>query len=735
VRLRREGRDGRMRLIIAEKPSVARAIASVLGKPAARHGYLEAGGDLVSWAVGHLVGLAEPSAYRAEWARWSWTALPLLPEAFRLEPLEAGRNQLGVLASLVRRADVDQIVAATDADREGELIARWILRHLGARQPVVRLWLSEATPAAIRTALRAMRPADAYEALFHAAEARAQADWLVGLNATRAVTLRHGRFGDGALSVGRVQTPTLRLIRDRDREVEEFVPAPYWQVAAVFLAEAGAYRGLAVRVGGREPADRFARRADAERVLLAVPPGAPGTIRAVERRAVTVRPPLLYNLADLQKDANRRYGLTAGATLQAAQALYEKELTTYPRTEARRVSRAEAVSMPERLEGVRAIYPGLYDQLSRPLPLARITSDEEVGRAGHPAIVPTGHLPGASVHGVESRVFDLVARRTFAALMPAGRDERTTVLTEVGGETFRTRGTAIRQPGWRLATHRLPAAQDDAEDGEEAIPAGLSEGDSVAVESADVLDKETKAPPRLTDATLLAVMEKHGLGTPATRAGIVDTLVRRGYVDRVEKALVSTPKGRALLEVAPAALTSPELTGEWEGALEAIASGRGDAAQFLQAIREYAAEVVGTVRSQTARDIAADLGPCPVCHEGRVRATAKGWGCSRWQAGCPFTIWKVVAHKRITEAAVRAMLAGRTTALLKGFKSKAGTTFSARLQLRDGKVAFVFNQPAPRPRGRAASARGRKSRPVRSRTRSAAGGTNQAPDGEASGRT
>ncbi len=685
-----------LRLIIAEKPSVARAIAGALGSPQRHEGYLQVGADLVSWALGHLVTLAAPDVYDPGWKKWSWDTLPMLPDAVRLLPTPSGRGQLKVLKDLLKRPDVTRLVIATDADREGELIARWILRHLGARQPADRLWLSETTPSAIRAALQALKPASAYDALAEAAEARAVADWLMGLNATRAMTLRHGQAGQGALSVGRVQTPTLRLIADRDGQIAVFQATPYWQVRATFEADSdpAAYAGLWVKLPGEEPADRIGDQPTAERIATAAPPGTPGTIRSVDRKRVTVKPPTLYNLADLQKDANRRFALTATATLQAAQELYEARLTTYPRTDARAVSAAEAATLPQRLTGLQSVYPDLHAALPSPLPLGRVTDDAAVAKAGHPAIIVTGQVPGADLGERERKVFDLIARRTFAALLAPGTDERTTVLTDAAGEVWRTKGTVILVPGWRTATRTLPEAKPDTSD-EDAdsggIPAGLHVGQRVTIQDVEVLTKATKPPAHLTDASLLALMEKHGLGTPATRAAVLDVLVRRAYVTREKKSLTTTEKGRALLTVAPEALQSPEMTGQWEAQLEAIAGGSGDGHVFLQGIRQYTAEVVASVKGQEPQAIGGgDLGPCPVCHQGRIRASQKGWGCSRWRDGCRFTIWRVVAGKRLTEAQVKVLLAGKTTTFISGFKSKAGKLFSARLKLAGERVAFVF---------------------------------------------
>jgi len=699
-----ETKERTMRLIIAEKPSVARAIAGALGRPTKHDGYLRVGSDLVSWALGHLVQLAEPEVYDPTWKRWSWDALPMLPDAFWLAPIPSGRGQLKILKDLLKRSDATQIVCATDADREGELIFRWIARHLGVKQPVSRLWLSETTPSAIQAAFQALKPASVYDALAEAAEARAQADWLVGLNATRAMTLRHGQRGQGALSVGRVQTPTLKLIADRDGQIERFTPTPYWQVRAAFEPEGDSapYAGFWVKLPAEEPADRIPDQATAEQIAAAVPSGTPGTIRSVDRKRATVKPPALYNLADVQKDANRRWGLTAGATLQSAQALYEARLTTYPRTDARAVSAAEAATLSQRLKGLQKLYPELHAALPTPLPVGRVTDDAVVAKTGHPAIIITGQVPGSDLGERERKIFDLIARRTFAALLPAGTDERATVLTDAGRETWRTKGTAVVTPGWRIATRTLPEAkpdapEDDADSG--GIPPGLRTGQRVTVQDVEILSKQTKPPARLTDASLLALMEKNGLGTPATRAAVLDTLIRRLYVQREKKSLVSTEKGRAVLAVAPPALQSPDLTGQWEAQLEAIAAGAGDAATFLQGIRQYTTGVVTTVKGQTGQAIGSDLGACPVCHQGRVIAGREGWGCSRWRDGCRFTIWREVAGKRLTNAQVKALLAGKTTGPIRGFKSKAGKDFAARLKLDGERVVFVFEErrsPIPR---------------------------------------
>lgn len=689
---------------------MARDIAEVLGTPGRHEGYLTVAPDwCVTWAYGHLVTLAAPEKYNPAWKRWAWSTLPLLPESFLLEPVAKTAAQLHIVLRLIQ--DADTIISATDADREGELIFRYLYRMSRSHKRVDRLWLSENTPTAIRTALAALKPQADYDALAQAAEARSQADWLVGLNATRAFTLRHGVPSQGPLSVGRVQTPTLRLIADRDEEIAQFVSVRFWQVAVTFQADAGSYVGLYVGTN-REHPHRILVRAEAEQILAKVPPGTSGRVVSVERKPVTIHPPLLYSLNDLQKEAHRRLGLSAQDTLNTAQSLYEKHFTSYPRTDARHITREIAGTLAGRLQKLKslAVYAPLIDGLGRTLPTRRLVDDKKVAAAGHYAIIPTGQVPARALSPREQKIFDLVVRRLIAALMPAGLDERTVVVTAASDEHFRTRGVVVLKEGWRAAvggTRSGSRARSDGTEGAdeedaEVIPPGLSEGAPVEVKASELRERETKPPPRLNDASLLALMEKHGLGTPATRAGVVEVLLTREYIIREAKALVTTEKGRGLLALVPATIQSPQLTGQWETQLEAIAGGQGDADAFLQAMRDYARELVEQARQQSGeRLLVSDLGPCPVCGTGKVVGGKKAWGCSRWREGCRLTIWKTVAGKKITETQAKLLLAGKTTSVLKGFKSKAGKAFSARLRLQGDQVAFVFaaaREPGPSPK-------------------------------------
>lgn len=699
-----------MRLIVAEKPSVAIDIARALGTPQKHDGYVTVGPDTITWAYGHLVTLANPEQYDPTWKSWAWATLPMLPDRFQLAPIPDRVAQLRIVTGLMKQAT--RIVAATDADREGELIFRYIYRMAKVKIPVDRLWLSENTVPAIRTALAAMKPAQAYDALAQAAQARAQADWLVGMNATRAISLRHGQPGQ-PLSVGRVQTPTLRLIVDRDEAIAQFVATPYWMVEAEFAhATAGSYTGIWQGPDPEHPARL--PEAQGKAIVAQLPPGTPGQITQIETKNVLVKPPFFFNLNDLQKEANRRLGLTAQETLDAAQHLYDQHLTSYPRTEARVITQEVAKTVGSRLRILTGPLASLAGQARASLAqrLPRVVNDAAVGQAGHYAIIPTGHPPSSPLSPRDQAVYDLIGRRFLAALLPPGKDARTVLWTVAAGHRFKTTGTVMLDPGWRAAY--TPVADPDASgstsvkedaDADVAIPPGLRVKDAITVAQATVLAKKTKPPARFTDAGLLTLLEKYSLGTPATRARILEVLLARGYIRREKKALVSTDKGQHLLRVVPDLLQSPDLTGDWEQRLEAMTAGSGDMPGFQAEIRQLAQDVVAHAQGQT-RDATvaaaptaskrahatATLGSCPVCHTGVVQPSAKGWGCSRWKEGCRFMLWKTVAGKRLTVSQVKVLLAGKTTALIQGFQSKVGKAFDAQLRwdASTGRVAFEF---------------------------------------------
>ncbi|MDA8333938.1 MAG: DNA topoisomerase 3 [Peptococcaceae bacterium] len=701
-------------LIIAEKPSVARDLAAVLGHFDKRDGFLENGQYVVSWAFGHLVELAEPEDYDAALKRWDIGALPILPGRFKLNVIASSRKQYAALKSLLRSNGVSEVVNACDAGREGELIFRRIYEAAGATKPFRRLWLSEATPAAVKEAFRKLRPGRELDNLAAAAEARSRADWLVGINSTRAYTCRHGQL----LSVGRVQTPTLALVVQREREIRAFTPTPYWEIWATFRKESGqTYRGKWVK----GDTDRLTDREEA--MALAARLGTQGEVARVEQKETREQPPALFNLNDLQKEANKRHSLTAQATLDAAQALYERhKLLTYPRTDSRHLTAAIARdTLAGRVTALAGVpdYSGLVpDKL--PVLTKRHVDDAKV--TDHHAIIPTAAKPDLEALGKNERlVYDLVVRRFLAMFYPEARYAVTKVLTGAGyppgrvREEFLSKGKVELDPGWKVVygkpkERKADRAEDENED--QDLPL-LTKGEKVSLEETQVPEKTTKAPPRYTEATLLAAMENAGrfvedadlagtlkgaggIGTAATRAAIIETLIKRIYLQREKKTMVPTPKGEGLIDLVPEALKSVELTARWENGLLDIERGEALAAGWIEDIKNFTREVVQLAREQepaggnVAQSAREALGTCPLC--GRdVVDYPKSYGCSGYKDGCKFAVWKEIAGKKITVKQAQELLAKKKTGVLKGFKSKAGKSFDAVLVLGpDGKVGFAF---------------------------------------------
>jgi DNA topoisomerase-3 len=701
-------------LVIAEKPSVGRDIAAALpGAFAKNETYLESDEYVITWAVGHLVELAQPEDYDEKLKKWRMADLPIVPEDFRLKPRDAkSKKQLTAIRKLLERDDVDRVVNACDAGREGELIFAYIYESTGAKKPVERLWISSMTKQAIREGFERLRPGEQLRPLEQAARSRSEADWLVGMNATRAATIRGRAWVGGVVSLGRVQTPTLAMIVKREREIQAFVPEPYWLVRAAFEPP---YDGLWFE--GDETRIKEGARADeiVERVS-----GKDGEVESVERKEQSERAPLLYDLTSLQRDANRRFGFSARRTLQAAQSLYEgKKAITYPRTSSRFLSGDLVPQLKPTAETLLPIAE--YADAARyvlglqQLPLGRVVNDARVD--DHHAIIPTDVEHDVSEFTPdERRVFDLIARRFLAVFHPPARYARTTIVTLVEGERFRTRGKVTLEAGWR----RVYGVEADAdkpqdEDGEGGELPAVEKGQRIRCLTAVSEAKETKPPPRYTEATLLSAMEtagklvddeelreamkERGLGTPATRAETIETLIRREYVERVGKDLQATPKGLqviTMLEAHP--LTSPELTGGWEKRLADIEHGSGDRGEFMKEIEGFTrstVEQIAALDREKLRPERVELGPCPRCGE-TIRENSRAYGCTSWKSreepGCGFVIWKRVAGRTLTPEVARQLLEeGRTREVLSGFRSKNGKPFRARLVLNgEGKIEFEF---------------------------------------------
>lgn len=618
-------------LIIAEKPSVGRDIARVVGAKAKGNGFLCGGGFVVSWAIGHLVSLAEPEDYDPALKRWREASLPIVPQGMRLKPINKTQDQLNVLRGLLAREDVREIVCATDSGREGELIFRYIYLLLECKKPFKRLWISSMTDDAIREGLAKMRDGSEYDNLFKSARCRSEADWLVGINATRAFTLRYGTL----LSVGRVQTPTLALLAAKQKEIDAFVSKQYYEVCADFkTGQEEHYQGTyfehppralpSPEEVGQKPELGDARNTQIDSVERAgvvadAVKGRPAEITEAQTQTKRQSPPLLYDLTELQREANRRYGYTAAAVLETAQALYEKrKLITYPRTDSRHLS----TDIAPKLEGilrkleyyqefVASIPANGIGQVLRPG--GRVIDDGKV--SDHHAIIPTG-ARASGLSAAEQDVYDLLVRRFIQVFLPEYIYEATTLVTRVTCKDesyyhFLSHGKVVVQHGW--VGLNPPAGQKPPK---EAAPLPkLETGQHTTCIAAKAQRKKTQPPKAFTEATLLSAMEhagrfvedeelRHslkegGLGTPATRASIIERLIQVGYVRRAKKTLAITPKGAFLIDVVPAELKTPETTGRWEKGLGSIAQGKLTSERFMQSIERYVCYIVDFARNSS----------------------------------------------------------------------------------------------------------------------------------------
>jgi DNA topoisomerase III len=718
-------------LVIAEKPSVGRDLARVLEGPfQKKEGWLDGPEHVITWAVGHLVQLAEPDEYDPKFKRWRMEDLPIVPEHFKLVVRdERSRKQMAVVSAQLGRDDVGEVVNACDAGREGELIFAYLYEKARADKPVRRLWLNSMTNAAMRAAFKALRPSRELVPLQQAARSRSEADWIVGMNATRAATIRLRSSFDGAVSLGRVQTPTLAILARREEEIKAFVPEPYWLVDATFRAHPDrVYEGrFHARADGTLRGPRLPSEADAQAIVATCSASA-ATISKLETKEQREKAPLLYDLTSLQRDANTRYGFSAKRTLAAAQRCYEEhKALTYPRTSSRYLTKdmVAEIKPTAELVGARSEYAraaGYVKGLDL-LPLGRIVDDAKV--TDHHAIIPT-----RSEHDLERmspddrRIYDMVARRFLAVFHPEAVFENTRVETTVdgrgegGGLVFRTRGRLLVESGWRGVYDELaaPAARDDEDEGSDQRLPKLEQGEQVQTTEVASERKETKPPRRYSDASLLATMETagklvdddelreamkdSGIGTPATRAAIIERLITVGYVERDGRALVATEKGCSVIRLLDAhPLTSPGLTGEWERRLGKIEHGEDSREKFMGDIAAFARETVGELdeRLKGVRIPRAKLGPCPVCgHE--ITENRKGYSCwSREDPGCGLVIWKAKAGKQLPVAVARELIkTGYTARAVTGFRGRSGRSFRARLALRqseDGKWRVEFDEP------------------------------------------
>ncbi|MDP9151435.1 MAG: DNA topoisomerase 3, partial [Myxococcota bacterium] len=600
--------------VLAEKPSVARDIAQVLGASRRDEGCLRGPGYVVTWAIGHLVAVAEPHELSPRWKEWRLADLPMIPVEWRLVISESTRDQFENVSRVLNGPDVTEIVCATDAGREGELIFRYIYEASRCSKPFRRLWISSLTPAAIAKGFRELREGAEYDALARAARARSRADWLVGMNLSRAYSIVH----DQVFSVGRVQTPTLAMVVARELEIRGFVPEDYFEVVATFRAQGKGeeYVGTWFR---SEPSHHRLKDGDEAARIAERAKGGEARIESAECQVRAQAPPLLYDLTELQRHANRLFGMSAQRTLDVAQALYERrKLLSYPRTDSRKLSRAVAETLPDIVAAIAEPYrDNLLEGTGKRALGARYVDDARV--TDHHAIIPTTTCAPADLGEDERRVYDLVCRRLLSAWQEDHLLAVTNVVVCVTSsevDRFASTGTSVERLGWK-ALDRADTSGGAGKTGEKGggkpqdLPGGLRAGDAQDVVDARALAKQTRPPPHLTDATLLTAMEtagravaekdladamrERGLGTPATRAAMIETILKREYVLRDGKTLRATEKGIALIDLVHPAVKAPAMTGEWEAKLGDIERGTGNFDAFMLGIERYVREVVGNV--------------------------------------------------------------------------------------------------------------------------------------------
>ena len=685
-----------MKLVIAEKPSVAQSLAAVIGAAARKDGYLEGNGWRVSWCVGHLARLADADAYNPDYAKWRYDDLPILPEHWQMVVSKDKKKQFDVLKQLMNAQDVTEVVNACDAGREGELIFRSVYELAGCQKPMKRLWISSMEDSAIREGFASLHPGADYDGLRDAALCRAKADWLVGINATRLFSVLYHR----TLNIGRVMSPTLALIVQREAEIDTFKPVPFYTVTLELP-------GFSVS------GERMADKGTAQQLKTACQDAA-ATVKKVERKDKSEKPPALYDLTTLQRDANRLLGYTAQQTLDYLQNLYEKKLCTYPRTDSRYLTSDMAASLPELVRLTAGALP-FAAGMELVCNAAQVINDKKV--TDHHAVIPTRNLQGADLSGLpvgEKAVLELVALRLLCAVAQPYTFTETAVVVECAGAEFTAKGRTVKQLGWRAldAAYRagLKNAEPDKETEDKALPE-LSEGQTLPLSGAAVKEGKTTPPKHFTEDTLLSAMEtagkddmpedaeRKGLGTPATRAGILEKLVSTGFLERKKSKkqvqLLPSHDAVSLITVLPEQLQSPLLTAEWEYRLGEIERGELAPEDFMARISTMLQELVRTYQVIKGTEYLFTpprvvVGKCPRCG-GDVAELQKGFFCQN--EGCKFAIWKnnkwwELKRKQPTKAIVTALLKDGCAHVTGLYSEKTGKTYDATVMLEnDGKYA------------------------------------------------
>ena len=689
--------------IIAEKPSVARDIARIVGANSKQDGYMECNSYLVTWAMGHLIALAMPEAYG--FSAYKAEDLPIRPNPFQLVVRQVCKNkeyisdpaalkQLKVIRSCFDKAD--RIIVATDAGREGELIFRYIYQHLGCRKPFDRLWISSLTDKAIREGLSNLKPGSHYDNLYYSAKARSEADWLVGINASRALSIAR----KGGYSLGRVQTPTLAMVCRRYIENRDFSSVPYWKLSVLTEKE-----GLSLKAIGCKD---YENEALAQTALATLRSQSQLTVESVVRKVAGTPPPLLYDLTALQKDANRRYGFSADKTLSIAQSLYEKKITTYPRTGSRYISEDVFEEVPALLRKIRET---LLTPLNR-------HSVDNTKVTDHHAIIPTGETP-SGLSTDEITIYQMVVNRFIEAFYPDSEEERMQVRFTDGTNTFTWKACRQISLGWKAVQKGKEVEAEKKEDSDEQILSSLpnlTEGEVLSLVNADITEHKTKPKPLYTEATLLSAMENAGkevkeddkrkamaecgIGTPATRANIIETLILRDYIRRDKKSIIPTEKGLAVYEIVKdKKIANAEMTGSWELALAAIEAGKMPSDKFAQGINSYVGTICEELLSLSSEQKSYPVYRCPKCGQQSVGIYAKVAKCRH--ETCGFHVFREVCSILLSEDNIRDLISSGRTPILKGLTSKAGKKFNARLVLgEDYTTSFEFENKKGKQRGR-----------------------------------
>lgn len=684
-----------MKLVLAEKPSVAMSLSKVIGADQRGDGYMEGNGYLVSWCVGHLVELSQPEAYDEKYAKWKYDDLPILPEHWQYQVSASTKKQFGILKKLMQRKDVESLICATDAGREGELIFRLVYHQCGCKKPVERLWISSMEDSAIREGFQKLRPGTEYDALYEAALCRERADWIVGINATRLFSCLYGQ----TLNVGRVMTPTLAMVVMRDAAIRAFKPEPFYSAELKFRD---------FQAGG----ERMKEKAEAEKLVAECCQAGSAIITKVEQKEKSEKPPALFDLTSLQREANRQLGFTAQQTLDYTQSLYEKKLVTYPRTDSRYLTDDMAPLVPELVSVIQQSFQ-IQADVPAPVNAAQVINSKKV--TDHHAIIPTKTAASYDISSLpsgEQAILTMLAVRLICAVGTPCLYAETVVEAECAGQKFRTKGKTATDIGWRRYAGK-PSEEAEKNAGAGELPE-LSEGMTLELARVDLKEGKTSPPKRFTEDLLLSAMEsassdefpagveRKGIGTPATRAAIIEKLVQKGFIerrgDKKTKYLCSTDKGNALVTVVPEQIQSPSMTADWEEKLRKIEHGEYDGDAFMGEISSMVSGLVKTYEAVKGADVLMQperkvIGSCPACGSD-VCETAKGWFCR--DKNCKFALWKEnrffqTLGKQMTEELAKQLVNQGKARLIHCYSRKSNRYYDTTVHVEtgeDGAAAF-----------------------------------------------